>query len=327
MNGIVGQYPRAICETEYVLPSLLAWQRKGRRAAVVTIVGIDGASPRPLGAQMAVAEDGGYAGYLSGGCFERAVVCEALRAMEEGKNRLVRYGRNSPYIDIKLPCGSGLDLYFDQHIPSDLIERAEALLGARKAVRIDTDLHSGEKALSSIGAGFPAECERVSDTFRSVYMPRIRVVVAGHGAPFLAVTRLFAACGLSVTCITHDGEAAKEVAEHGIVAYRSFAEAIASTCPLDVYSAVVLSYHDHEEELPVLTAALDSRCFYIGALGGQKTSRERRALLEARAYDAQAIGRIRAPIGLIAGAKSQLSTAAGILAELVLEAKNQKIVS
>lgn len=294
---------------------------------MVTIVGIDGGSPRPLGAQMAVAEDGGYAGYLSGGCFERAVVGEALRAMEEGKNRLVRYGRNSPYIDIRLPCGSGLDLYFDQHILPELIERAEALLCSRTAVCIDTDLPSGQKTLSPVDAGSPVGCERVSDTFRSVYMPRIRVVVAGHGATFLAVARLFAACGLSVTCITHDDSAAREITEHGIVAHRSFAEAIASTYPLDIYSAVVLSYHDHEQELPVLAAALDSRCFYIGALGGQKTSRERRALLEARAYDTDAIGRIRAPIGLIAGAKGQLSTAAGILAELVLEAKNRKIVS
>jgi len=88
-----------------------------------------------------------------------------------------------------------------------------------------------------------------------------------------------------------------------------------------------LSYHDHEQELPVLAAALDSPCFYIGALGGRKTSRERCTLLEARGYDANAIGRIRAPIGLIAGAKSQLSTAAGILAELVQEAKSKKIVN
>jgi len=323
MNKFFKQYPRAICEAENVLPSLLAWQRRGLRTAVVTLIGIEGSSPRPLGAQMAVAEDGHYAGYLSGGCFEAAVVSEALQAMESHTNRLVRYGKGSPYMDIKLPCGSGIDLYFDQNIPVDLIHQAHALLDARSPVSIDTDLSSGDKQLSRLDHTSSVECHRMLNAFRSIYMPCLRVVVAGHGPAFLAIAKLLSACGLIHYCVTRDGDAAMELAEHNIIAHRSLDDAVA----LDAYSAMVLCFHEHEHELPLLADALASDCFYIGALGGRRTSQQRRTLLSARGYGEQAINRIRAPIGLIADAKGQLSTVSSILAELVLEAKKKKIIS
>lgn len=81
------------------------------RCALVTLVSIEGSSPRPLGAQMAVSETGDWVGYLSGGCIERTVVTEALDALALGRNRRVRYGKGSPYIDINLPCGSAIELF------------------------------------------------------------------------------------------------------------------------------------------------------------------------------------------------------------------------
>jgi xanthine dehydrogenase accessory factor len=327
MLPLIGRYRREIFGTENVIAPLVNWQLQGMRTAIVTLVAIEGSSPRPLGAQMAVVEDGSYAGYLSGGCFEKAVAAEAVRAISEGRNRSIRYGKDSRYIDIKLPCGSGLDLYFDQNVPDDIFRRADAMLADRKAVCISTKLSSGEKDLSVISSGADVGCERDDDLFRSVYLPPLRVLVAGTGTSFAAVAKLFAACGLLVSCITNDSDAAMELLEYGVPSHRSVTESIVATCALDAYSAVVLVFHDHEQELPVLAYALESDCFYIGALGSLKTSLARRALLEARGYNRREISRIRAPIGLIAKAKCQLATAAGILAELVLEAKMQKLIS
>ena len=58
----------ALFAQENVLPAFVAWRKQDRRAALVTIVGIEGATPRPLGAQMAVTAEGQSVGYLSGGC-------------------------------------------------------------------------------------------------------------------------------------------------------------------------------------------------------------------------------------------------------------------
>lgn len=62
---------------DYVVDFALEAAKAGKRLALVTLVLIDGASPRMLGAQMAVDEDGEWVGYLSGGCVERVIVTEA----------------------------------------------------------------------------------------------------------------------------------------------------------------------------------------------------------------------------------------------------------
>ena len=67
---------------------------------------------RNPGTIMGVAEDGSFAGSLSGGCIENAVVAEALEVLKKAKSRIVRFGAGSPYLDIRLPCGGGLDLLF-----------------------------------------------------------------------------------------------------------------------------------------------------------------------------------------------------------------------
>jgi xanthine dehydrogenase accessory factor len=327
MFPTIERYRRGIFGTENVIAPLVNWQLQGMRTAIVTLVAIEGSSPRPLGAQMAIVEDGSYAGYLSGGCFEKAVAAEAVRAISEGKNRIVRYGKESPYIDIKLPCGSGLDLYFDQNIPDDIFRRADAMLADRKAVCINTRLSSGEKELCTISSSADVSCARDDDLFRSAYLPPLKILVAGSGRSFAAVAKLFAACGLFVSCITSDNDVAIELLEYGVPSHRSVMESVVATCALDAYSAVVVVFHDHEQELPVLAYALESDCFYIGALGSVKTSLARRAVLEARGYNRREISRIRAPIGLIEKAKCQLAIAAGVLAELVLEAKVQRLIS
>src|SRR5690349_14277087 len=86
--------------------------RRGQHAALVTITGLTGSSSRPVGTLMGVAEDGRFAGSFSGGCIEAAVVAEAMEAIRDGRPRQVRYGAGSPYIDIRLPCGGGVDLLF-----------------------------------------------------------------------------------------------------------------------------------------------------------------------------------------------------------------------
>src|SRR3546814_166409 len=84
----------------------------GEATVLVTLTGIEGSSPRALGAQMAVATNGEYVGSFSGGCIESAVVAEALETLAARQSRQVRYGIGSLYFDIRLPFGGGIDLLF-----------------------------------------------------------------------------------------------------------------------------------------------------------------------------------------------------------------------
>ena len=96
--------------TEMVIAQLLAWRRAGVACALVSLVGVEGSSPRRIGSQMAVNADGDALGTISSGCAQAAIIAEAVAAIRTGLPRTVRYGAGSKYIDVVLPCGSGIDV-------------------------------------------------------------------------------------------------------------------------------------------------------------------------------------------------------------------------
>lgn len=76
---------------------------------LVTLTGLVGRSSRAPGAHMAISQSGASMESFSGGCVEAAVVAEVLDVLETGHVRPVRFGAGSRYIDIRLPCGGGID--------------------------------------------------------------------------------------------------------------------------------------------------------------------------------------------------------------------------
>lgn len=86
---------------------------------------------------------------------------------------------------------------------------------------------------------------------------------------------------------------------------------------LDRYTAFVALTHDPKIDDPGLTLALQSGCFYIGALGSRKTHGRRVERLKASGFSDAQIARIHAPIGLNIGAISPSEIALSILAEIV----------
>ncbi len=163
--------PRGLLADEDVLADLWAWHHHGLRAALVTLVGIEGAAPRPLGAQMAIAEDGRYVGYLSGGCLEQAIVLEAQDVIRSGSNRLVRYGKGSPYFDIRLPCGSGLDMYFDCSLSPELMGVMAVQRAARKGFVLKSTLSGLPSEICTLRKGDSHVSARDGDTFARVFLP------------------------------------------------------------------------------------------------------------------------------------------------------------
>ncbi len=99
---------------EDVLVLARQWLGEGRRAALATVVGTWGSSPRPAGSQLLVDEDGRFAGSVSGGCIEGAVVREALEVMKSGEPRLLEYGvSNERAWEVGLACGGRVRVYVE----------------------------------------------------------------------------------------------------------------------------------------------------------------------------------------------------------------------
>jgi xanthine dehydrogenase accessory factor len=80
--------------------------------------------------------------------------------------------------------------------------------------------------------------------------------------------------------------------------------------------AIVALAHDPRQDDLALSAALDSRAFYIGALGSARTAKARRERLQSLGFSAGQIARIHGPAGLYIGSKRPAEIAVSILAEI-----------
>jgi len=96
------------------LPEIDAWRKDGKQVAVATVTKVEGSAPRPVGARLAVTEEGEMAGSVSGGCVENAVVQEAQEVLRTGTPKLLRYGISDEMAwDVGLACGGTIEVFVE----------------------------------------------------------------------------------------------------------------------------------------------------------------------------------------------------------------------
>lgn len=269
----------------------------GMPGALVTLTRITGGAARPLGAHMAVLRDGRYSGMVSGGCVEAAVAREALAALDQGRDRSVRFGQGSPFFDIVLPCGGGITLAI--HVLRDIapLDALLATLEGRRPGALDYD--PAAQRLSFLAE--PCRTGWQEERFQTCYLPEPVILLSGQGLEARQFHAVATAAGLRVVAL----EPGTAIAEG------------------DSEQAFVLLQHDLHRELPVLRRALASPAFFIGCLGSRRTHEERLHLLRAEGYGADQLARIQAPIGLFGPSREARAVAVSALAQVlsVLEAR------
>jgi len=297
-----------------VLRFVMEAGRRGQPVALVTITGLTGSSSRSLGTLMGVAADGRFAGSFSGGCIEGAVVAEAQEAIREGRPRQVRYGAGSPYIDIRLPCGGGVDLLFQPNPDPEEIREAVACLEGREPLVLAQARAGGLCILPGLARQVPGWQE---ETFISWYAPPLGLVVIGHGAESLALVRLGLTHGTEIRLFSPDERIVTAAEMVGARAKALTTPGRLPTLSADPWSALVFMFHDHVWEAVLLEQALSQPWFFIGAMGSQRTHANRLATLRERGLSQEALARIIAPLGLIPSARDPGTMALSALAQVV----------
>src|SRR6185369_1649178 len=108
--------------------------RLGR--AVVTSVW--GSAPRPEGACMLGTEDGSFAGSISGGCVESAVVQEIAQSIKSGESRLISFGvTNERAWEVGLVCGGTIEVFVEPAIRHEIVAAATGESGSVVATVLD----------------------------------------------------------------------------------------------------------------------------------------------------------------------------------------------
>lgn len=284
-----------VCETDFPLHAL------GPQTALAVITRIEGASYRPLGAAMAIEQDGKRTGSLSSGCLERDVALHAQQALQDGSPRFLRYGTGSPFADIELPCGGGLEIAVLPYPKMAAIAQARARLAAREPAAI---------SITSSGA---IVATHAADALNICIRPQPRMIVFGKGPEASCFARIAQQAGYPVELFSPDDET---LAEAG------FGRSLTTTgwpdgLNLDPYSAVVLFFHDHDREPALLAHALQSPAFLVGAQGSLRAHKSRCAALQGMGLPKAVIDRLASPFGLIPSTRDPRTLAVSVLAQVL----------
>ncbi len=305
----VGEHP------EDQLRFLVEQSDSGVRTALVTIVGIVDSASRNVGTHMVVSEGGDYAGSVSSGCVDGSVAGFAIESLRTGERRRVRLGAGSPFFDLTLPCGGGVDLLIIPDPDVEAIRRVVTCLDERRPclLRITED-----------GVEYSETCRDDAGVTVVPYEPKLRLVLAGRGAELTVFCKLAVACGFDVLALGPD-----ETDIESCVAFGATGRHLASTSDTpeltaDPWTAIVMLFHDHDWEPTILKAALASDAFYIGALGSRKTHANRLEVMRETGASAEDLARIKGPIGLVPSMRNATMLAISTLAEIADNQRNPR---
>ncbi|KXV00904.1 xanthine dehydrogenase [Gluconobacter potus] len=300
--------------TDDLFPTLERWSAEGKCAVLATLVSITGSSPRPLGSEMAICEDGEVQGYVSGGCVEAAVRAEALECLKDGQPRMLDYGAGSPVLDIQLTCGGRIGI-FVRAVP-DLPVHVAALRAARenrKTVTLLTDLSTGNMRFCEEAHPTGNEAGR----FFRQYLPPLRLILSGGDPITLAILSLSGLMGLETILLRPYGPPEPPPGLSPARYIRGSLDAALPTLSLDRWTAVYSLTHDALSDLTLTTHALKSEAFCVSILGSRRKIPGRLEALRTAGVPEDAFNRLHLPAGLEIGARTPMEIALSILTQMI----------
>ncbi len=279
---------------------------------MAVITGVEGPSYRPLGAVMALFADDRHVGTLSSGCVEADLALHAANALADGNPATVRYGRGSPFIDIQLPCGGGLEILLVPQPDKSVLGQVCETLRARKACALAIDVPSG-----ALGFESGTETGRSGDTFRIFLEPELNFLVFGKGPEASTFAALAQSAGYPNLLLSPDEETLEAGRAAGCDTRHMVRKGMPDGVEPDPWTSVTLFFHDHDWEPQILMKAITSPAFYVGAQGSRRARAARDLELEAMGLNQAEIGRIHGPIGLVPSARDARTLAVSVLAEVL----------
>lgn len=303
-------------DDEVVLRHALASLQAGHRTGLITVAQTWGAAPRPAGSLMAVAEDGGFAGSVSGGCVEADLLERAAgKGLWPAVPEVLEYGVGADDAErYGLPCGGRLRLVVEGlEDPAALTPVMESL--ARRQ-RLGRRLHlaDGRAELRPADRASPFHFD--GRVLEKVFGPAWRLVLIGAGQLSHQVAEMALAADYEVIVCDPRAEYARQWQVPGAHLDPRMPDEVVAECAADPQSGVVTLTHDPRLDDMALLEALESPAFYVGALGSRRTNARRRERLTELGIGPDGLARLRGPVGLPLGGRTPAEIALSILAEV-----------
>ncbi len=269
------------------------------KAIIATVIDVQGSGYRMPGARMLMLANGDTIGTVSGGCLEADVLERAKNVFATGEANVFTYdttGDENSVFSMNMGCRGVIQ------IKLELVgKESPVILKMRKAY----------------------EKRETSQEFE----PPIAVLLFGAGADAVPLVRIAAELGWHVT--VHDHRPAfltkERFPDTQNLVQQTFDESPAPIYADNLTAGVILT-HNYKRDRLILPALLDSKVFYIGALGPKRRTEQ---LLEELTADGQSfteeqLSRLYAPVGLDIGADTPEAIALSIISEIqsVLKSRN-----
>jgi xanthine dehydrogenase accessory factor len=299
-----------------VLRSAEGWRKRGHRVTLGTIVKTWGSAPRPVGALVAIRDDGQVAGSVSGGCVEDDLI-EKVRAQAVAATRphLMTYGvTNEDATRWGLPCGGTLQVVLEPVTEQSGLGTLLEVISKQQLARRRLEMDSGR---ATVEPGRWSDALEFDGTvLTTVHGPRWRLVLIGAGQLTHYLAEMAKMLDYHVTVVDPREEYAGGWDVAGIPLDRGMPDDVIREMNLDGHSAVVALTHDPKLDDMALLEALKSAAFYVGAIGSKKNNDARRGRLKEFDLSDAEIARLRGPVGLFIGSKTPPEIAVAILAEM-----------
>ncbi len=299
---------------------------QGVVAALATVSRKRGSLPLADDAKMLVTDAGQRHGTVGGGCVEADVTVQALATVRTGRPAVVRHTLNADLAgDVGLSCGGTVELFVEPVVHgaemAAIYRRVGEAIDARRDVTVRTalDWSSGHRKTLQPGAhGRTAFVDESEAVFVEPIVRDPRVIVFGAGHVGLEISRIAAGSGFHVVVVDDREEfanvtrlpwAAQVLATEFSVALDGLA--------LDHDDYVIAATRGHAHDATIVERAAPSMAGYVGMLGSKRKLAVVRKALEGQGVPAEALDRVRCPIGEDIGADTPAEIAVSVVAELI----------
>jgi xanthine dehydrogenase accessory factor len=299
-----------------VLKSCIQWIEHGHRVALATVVETWGSAPRPVGAWLAIREDGQLMGSVSGGCVEDDLIDRVRTDVLTGAlPQIVLYGvSKEEAARFGLPCGGTLRLVVEPRPDVNMLRELRDRVAAKRLSARVLDMQTGTAILEEATR---EDSHRFDGRImRAIYGPRWRLVVVGAGQLSQYVASMAVGADYEVIVIDPREEFAAGFDVAGVRFERGMPDDVILELGIDNRTAIVALTHDPKLDDMALLEALKSPAFYVGALGSRVNTAKRKQRLGLFDLTPEEIERLKGPIGLFIGAKTPPEIAISIVAEI-----------
>jgi xanthine dehydrogenase accessory factor len=297
-----------------VFSQVQSWLAQEQTIALITVVKTWGATPRPVGALLAISQEGQIVGSVSGGCIEDDIV-KRVRVGEFESPTILTYGVTDEQSQrIGLPCGGTIELVLELLTDVASVEPAVIALKDRQLIARQVNLVTGQVTWQD--AKTKPALQYDAQQLTCVFGPAWQLILIGAGQISRYLSTFAQALDYQITVCDPRQEYAATWQVEGTQLDHRMPDEVVKALVQDNRSAVVTLTHDPKLDDMALLEALGSEAFYVGALGSQSNHQQRRKRLKSLGVSKSLLTRLHAPVGLPIGSHTPPEIAIAILAEM-----------